>query len=96
MTTEPPVTDPPTVTVRVARIEDAEPIRRIYNREVEHSTVTFDLVPRSLAEQQQWLRERMGPFGVLVAEHDGRIVGFASLSEYRSRPAYRTTVESSV
>ena len=33
---------------------------------------------------------------VLVAEVDGRIVGFSSLSPYRNRPAYNTTVENSV
>ena len=86
----------PEVTVRLARLSDAEPIRLIYNHEVENSTVTFDLVPRSLDEQQEWLRVREGAFGVVVAELDRRVVGFASLSEYRSRPAYRTTVESSV
>jgi phosphinothricin acetyltransferase len=80
----------------MANLDDAESIRRIYNVEVESSTVTFDLVPRSLEEQRDWLRQRDGAFGVLVAEIDGRVVGFASLSEYRSRPAYRTTVEDSV
>ena len=87
---------PDEVTVRLATLDDAESIRRIYNVEVENSTVTFDLVPRSLEEQRDWLRQRDGAFGVLVAEIDGRVVGFASLSEYRSRPAYRTTVEDSV
>jgi phosphinothricin acetyltransferase len=87
---------PDEVTVRLAKLDDAESIRRIYNVEVESSTVTFDLVPRSLEEQRDWLRQRDGAFGVLVAEIDGRVVGFASLSEYRSRPAYRTTVEDSV
>ena len=86
----------PAVTVRLARPADAEPIRRIYNHEVENSTVTFDLVPRTLEEQQEWMRVREGAFGVVVAEFERRVVGFASLSEYRSRPAYRTTVESSV
>ena len=33
---------------------------------------------------------------VLVAEHEGEVVGFASLSPYRDRPAYATTVEDSV
>jgi phosphinothricin acetyltransferase len=87
---------PDEVTVRLAKLDDAESIRRIYNIEVENSMVTFDLVPRSLDEQRDWLRQRDGAFGVLVAEIDGQVVGFASLSEYRSRPAYRTTVEDSV
>ena len=84
------------ITVRLATVDDAEPIRLIYNREVEHSSVTFDLVPRTLEDQRAWLEERAGAFGVVVAELGDQVVGFASLSEYRSRPAYRTTVENSV
>jgi len=74
----------------------AEELRRIYNHEVETSTSTFDLVPRTVEEQRAWIREREGALGVLVAEVDGRIVGFSSLSPYRNRPAYNTTVENSV
>ena len=82
--------------VRPARPDDAEPIRAIYNAEVTGSTVTFDLVPRSLEDQQRWLQARSGAHAVLVAESDGEVVGFASLSPYRDRPAYATTVEDSV
>jgi len=71
-------------------------MRAIYNHEVEHTTATFDLVGRSLSEQREWLAERSGALGVLVAEIDGVVSGFASLSPYRSRPAYRTTVEDSI
>ncbi|MXV98716.1 MAG: N-acetyltransferase family protein [Acidimicrobiaceae bacterium] len=84
------------VVVRLATLDDAEEIRRIYNYEVEHTTHTFDLVPRTLEDQQAWLQERAGALGVLVAELGGRVVGFSSLSEYRPRAAYRTSVESSV
>ncbi len=82
--------------IRPATMADAETIRRIYNHEVEHTTHTFDLVPRSLQDQQAWLRDREGALGVVVAEVDGTVLGFASLSEYRPRAAYRTSVESSV
>src|SRR4051794_35397348 len=84
------------VAVRLASLDDAEPIRAIYNLEVVESTVTFDLVPRSLEDQQSWLSARSGAHAVLVAEHAGEIVGFASLSPWRDRPAYNTTVEDSV
>ena len=84
------------VVVRLATGADAEAIRRIYNHEVEHTTHTFDLVPRTIEEQQAWIEQRSGALGVLVAELDGRVVGFSSLSEYRPRAAYRTSVESSV
>src|SRR5207237_9756945 len=77
-------------------IDDAEGTRSIYNVEVADSTVTFDLVPRTIDEQRAWLSARSGAHAVLVAEHDGKVVGFASLSPYRDRPAYSTTVEDSV
>ena len=82
--------------IRPAAAGDAEAIRRIYNHEVEHTTHTFDLVPRTLEDQRAWLRDREGALGVVVAEVDGEVAGFASLSEYRPRAAYRTSVESSV
>jgi phosphinothricin acetyltransferase len=83
--------------VRPARVGDAEAIRQIYNREVTGSTVTFDLVPRSLTEQEAWLEARSGAHAVLVAvDATGEVVGFAALSPYRDRPAYATTVEDSV
>ena len=84
------------LSVRLARPEDAEAIRRIYNREVTGSTVTFDLVPRSVEEQQRWMEQHSGAHPALVADDGGVVVGFASLSPYRSRPAYSTTVEDSV
>jgi phosphinothricin acetyltransferase len=85
------------ITVRRATLDDAEAIRAIYNAEVTGSTVTFDLVPRTAEEQRAWLVERSGAYAVLVAEDDdGAIAGFASLSPYRDRPAYATTVEDSV
>ena len=84
------------VNLRLARPEDAEATREIYNTEVTGSTVTFDLVPRSIDDQLAWLDQRTGAMAVVVAEIDGQIVGFASLSPYRDRPAYATTVEDSV
>ena len=86
------------VTVRLARIIDAEAIRSIYNREVTGSTVTFDLVPRTIDDQQQWLAAHSGahPAVVAVDSDDTSVTGFASLTPYRSRPADSTTVEDSV
>jgi L-amino acid N-acyltransferase len=84
------------VQIRLARPDDAEAIREIYNHWVTTSTVTFDLVPRSAPEQDQWLSDRSGAHAVIVADDEGTIAGFASLSPYRDRPAYSTTVEDSV
>ncbi|MDH3681473.1 MAG: GNAT family N-acetyltransferase [Acidimicrobiia bacterium] len=92
--------------LRQATRADAEALCRIYNREVERSTVTLDLVARSVAEQRRYIAERSGGLVVVVAELGGLpdpdaapppgIVGFGSLSFYRDRPGYRTSVEDSV
>ncbi len=87
----------PPMELRQVRRDDAEAVRAIYNREVTESTVTFDLVARTLDEQLQWIDEHRGAHPAVVAvDGSGRVLGFASLSPYRSRPAYRTTVEDSV
>ena len=91
-----------TMRIRLATIDDAAAIREIYNREVETSTVTFDLVPRSLRQQRDWMSARSGAFAVVVAETESEteeqpaVTAFGSLSPYRDRPAYTTSVEDSV
>ena len=82
--------------VRLAQPEDGEAIRAIYNHEVETSTVTMDLVPRSVEDQRRWLAARSGAHAVVVATLGDDVVGFASLSPWRGRPGYSTTVEDSV
>ena len=89
--------DASVVKVRTASPADAEATRAIYNREVLGSTVTFDLVPRSLEDQIAWLEQRGGVHVAVVAvDDDDQVLGFGSLSPYRDRPAYSTTVEDSV
>jgi len=85
------------IVLRTALIADAEEIANIYNYEVENSTATFDLVPRTVEEQRAWLMARSGAFTTLVAvDRDSAVVGFAALSTYRDRAAYRATVENSI
>lgn len=92
----------PTIHTRAAELGDAEVTREIYNLEVVDSTVTMDLVPRSLADQEKWIRAHSGIHPAIVAVDVDpttgleRCLGFASLSPWRSRPAYSTTVENSV
>ena len=85
------------LTTRLAQGRDAESIREIYNREVSGSTVTFDLVPRTIEEQIEWLDEHSGGHPAIVAvDQAGTVVGFGALSPWRPRPAYSPTVEDSV
>src|SRR3954454_11717279 len=86
------------VDVRLATAADAEPIRAIYNAEVTGTTFVFDIRPRSVADQIEWLDDHAGAHPAIVATDgdSGAVIGFGSLSPYRSRPAYATTVEDSV
>jgi phosphinothricin acetyltransferase len=83
--------------LRPAAPSDAERIRAIYNAEVTGGTATFDMVPRGVADQAAWLKDHSGPYPAVVAVDDeGAVVGFGSLSAYKDRPGYATTVEDSV
>lgn len=82
--------------VRLGEAHDNEAIRAIHNHYVATSLAIFDLVARSAAEQSDWMAAHAGAHPVVVAEHDAEVVGFGSLSPYRSRPAYAMTVEDSV
>ncbi len=84
--------------IRLATSADAAPIVEIYNREVTETTATFDLVPRTVDEQRAWLTDRSGAFAAIVGVDPAtkRLIAFASLSPYKERAAYRTTVENSI
>jgi L-amino acid N-acyltransferase YncA len=86
------------VVIRPATLADAAAIAEIYNREVTETTATFDLVPRTLVAQQEWLSARSGAFAAIVGVDPAtrQVVTFASLSPYKERAAYRTTVEDSI
>jgi phosphinothricin acetyltransferase len=82
--------------VRSANRGDAEAIRVIYNLEVTGSTSTFDIVERSVEEQIEWLERHSGAHPAVVAVDRGQVCGFGSLTSYRDRAAYSTSVEDSV
>jgi L-amino acid N-acyltransferase YncA len=86
-----------TMNVRPALESDVDAIREIYNYYVVNSVVTFDTEPQPHEARLSWLREHnKNELPVLVAEAEGTAAGWASLSYYHARCAYRTTVEFSV
>ncbi len=90
--------DPAPIAIRLATAADAAAIVEIYNREVTETTATFDLVPRTVEAQREWLADRSGAFAAVVGidPPTRQLVSFAALSPYKERAAYRTTVENSV
>src|SRR5579864_6218447 len=86
-----------TATIRHATPADIPAITRIYAHAVMHGTASFELTPPDEAEMTQRMRAIFdGKFPYIVAEIDDAVAGYAYASWYRTRPAYRFTVENSV
>lgn len=86
----------PAATIRTATPADLGAINDIYNHYVLHSTCTYQEEPEPLENRQQWFEHHGERYPVIVAEVDGQVVGWGSLSPYHPRSAYRHTVENSV
>jgi L-amino acid N-acyltransferase YncA len=83
-------------TIRAAAVEDLAAINDIYNYSVQHSTCTFQTEPETPADRRAWFDSHGTAHPILAAAIDGRVVGWGCLSEFKSRCAYRHTVEDSV
>ncbi len=83
--------------IRPSTDADAAAIASIYGWHVEHGTGTFELESPDtgeMASRRAAVVANDWPW--LVAERDGRIVGYAYANPFRPRPAYRFCVEDSV
>ena len=85
------------LSIRPCTGDDIEAIQAIYAHYVATNLATFELEPPTTA---QMLERRdgilRGGYPYLVAQRDGEVVGYAYGSAWRSRPAYRHTVEDSI
>jgi phosphinothricin acetyltransferase len=86
------------IEVRYAVAEDLPALTAIYNHYVSHTAATFDIEPFEAAARHGWFSHyaRTGPHRLLVAVRDGEIVGYASSSTFRPKPAYETSIEVTV
>jgi phosphinothricin acetyltransferase len=84
------------ITIRAATEADILAIRDIYNYEIENGWATFDLDAKTLEDRLLWFRETQPPHLIIVAEEAGIITGYGSLRPFRTKAAYRYTVENSV
>jgi phosphinothricin acetyltransferase len=85
------------MTVRPAEQPDLEAITDIYNEVLAHSTAIYRDAPTTVQEETEWWNSqcRKG-YPVIVAEADGRILGFASFGDFRPWPGFRFTVEGTI
>jgi len=79
--------------IRSATLSDLAAINDIYNAAIRDSTATFDTQEKTLKERRQWFEEHGPRFPVLVADVDGQVAGWASLSRWRPKPAYDISAE---
>ena len=69
----------------------------IYNYEVEHGVATLDLEPRTLEEWREWYNAHSDEHHpIIVGTIVDVVVGYASLSPYRLKDAFKSTVELSI
>lgn len=86
-----------TSTIRDATAADIPQIQQIYAHHVLASTATFEDTPPTVEEMARRLDDIQSQgLPWLVAEHEGRILGYCYAAPYRPRPAYRYTIEDSV
>jgi phosphinothricin acetyltransferase len=85
------------IKIRPYQIADCQAIVDIINYNILHSTALYDYHPRTLAQQETIFQEKIDKeFPVIVAEANGKVIGFGYYSEFRFREAYKFTVEHSV
>jgi len=90
---------PAEAVLRDATADDLAAINEIYNHYVLTCTCTYQEVPDTLASRTAWFEEHGANYPVIVAEVNGEVVAWGSLSAWgvaHKRNAYRFTAEDSV
>jgi L-amino acid N-acyltransferase YncA len=82
--------------IRPATIDDCPQIMEIYNHYVRTSTCTYQEEEDTLPEREAWFQEHGERHPIYVAEAIGSVAAWASLSPFKTRSAYRFTVEDSI
>lgn len=82
--------------IRSAKINDGGQITEIYNYYIHQTHHTFETEPITSIEMQNRIEDITKDYPFLVAEEDGEILGYAYSTKYKTRQAYRHSVEVSV
>lgn len=83
--------------IRKAKQDDLPVLVSIYNHAILHTTATLDLEPMSVEARQSWFDKHMNNyFPLIVAEEENIVMGYASLSTFQQKEAFKRTVEISI
>jgi phosphinothricin acetyltransferase len=88
----------PEIVIRSAIRGDLPRLTELYNYYVVHTPITFDREPYSVEQRETWFSQfgATGRHRLLVAEEDGRLLGYAGTTRFRPKAAYETTVETTI
>ena len=75
---------------------DIGAVTEIYNEAIVSTTATFDIEPKTTEEQRKWFFAHGPKHPILVSENDNRVTGWASISKWSERGAYRNSAEVSL
>lgn len=84
------------IIIREAEVVDAEAIQRIYNPYIEETSITFEVAPITCEEMAHRIQDIQSRYPFLVAEQEGKVIGYAYASPYNEREAYRYTCDLSL
>jgi L-amino acid N-acyltransferase len=82
--------------IREAEVEDLPEMLAIYNYAIKNWTATFDLEEQTLDQRRIWFNLHGDEYPLIVAEVDGTVAGYCSLSPFKDKKAYEKTVEISI
>ena len=84
------------ITLRFAQPEDAEALVEIYRPYVTNTAISFEITVPSVEEFRRRIEDVSYYYPFLLAESDGKILGFAYAHAFGERRAYRFTAETSI
>ncbi|MEE8557180.1 MAG: N-acetyltransferase family protein [Myxococcota bacterium] len=88
----------PNIEIRPARYDDLDALNGIYNHYVVETSITFDVEPISVERRRSWFEQfsEKGRHRLLVCTRGGKVVGYTASMRFRPKPAYETSVETTV
>lgn len=86
------------VLTRASREDDWPRMVEIYNHYITETPITFDTTPFTVETRRPWFEQYAdtGRHRLIVAERDGRVMGYTASTRYSDRAAYDTTVETTI
>ncbi len=84
------------IKLRIATVEDASELLEIYSYYVTNTAITFEYDVPTLKEFETRMEGILPQYPYLIAEFEGKIVGYAYASPFKARAAYQWNVETSI